>query len=123
MSVTDRTLLPSTRIAMISGDEYDRRLRHPRRQPIEIFGVTYASLNEAAAHFGVKRLTMQRRIDRGLTPEQAVTGDGAGRIYTRKTHCKRGHELNDWNVRIFDQNGYIRRQCKVCARERKSGGA
>jgi hypothetical protein len=34
-----------------------------------------------------------------------------------KTHCKRGHEMSGDNLRIYDYDGLMKRQCKACQQE------
>ncbi len=49
--------------------------------------------------------------------ENILRGIGATAINAKKTHCPYGHEYNEFNTYI-DPRGY--RNCKICARKRKS---
>jgi hypothetical protein len=39
--------------------------------------------------------------------------------HATRTHCKNGHELTPENSYSFEEDGYIRRKCKLCKRGRR----
>lgn len=48
--------------------------------------------------------------------DNILRGHGASAVNSRKTHCSRGHLFNDANTYFGVENGWNRRQCRVCKR-------
>lgn len=52
-------------------------------------------------------VTLGENVRRGVSPPAQRA---------RQTHCKNGHELSGYNLRVDPKTGY--RQCSICVRER-----
>jgi len=51
--------------------------------------------------------------------DNARRGAGFSGLNSRKTHCAKGHELTDENVKIVKRVDGIRRKCRECDRQEK----
>lgn len=82
-------------------------------QPITAFGETkYAIewiMDARCPH--THQTTIQKRLAKGMTPEQAITDPGPAKNDT----CKKGHRYTQQNTAI-NVNGA--RVCRICAHER-----
>ena len=86
---------------------------HNLAKPITILGTTFPSIISACKHFQIRYKTVQQRLNRGLSYAAAFTQNTQPK---RKTHCKRGHKYEGYNIITRIQNGYITHACRECKR-------
>ena len=75
-------------------------LPNQRKKPIRVHGEDYASRTDVAREFGIKKHTFHSRLNRGLTPEEAVDKEVQGNITmtvegVKYSSIKKAAE--DWN--------------------------
>lgn len=102
----------------------EQGLNRRTTRKITIEGKEYFAC-ELSKEFGLKTDTILERHSQGLTlneilaPERrvyhaglALGGMASGRVKMAKTHCSRGHELNEKNTAVTKQGW---RKCRSCA--------
>lgn len=82
-------------------------------KPLKVKDQHFPSIQAAVDHYGISYRTFVRRLDRGLSYEQALTLP-VSRYNNRKTHCKRGHLLEGNNILWRMQKQYLTRACRTC---------
>lgn len=48
-----------------------------------------------------------------------LRGDSMAARWARRTHCEKGHPLDDENTRIYQKHGKPIRKCAICQREKR----
>lgn len=67
----------------------------------------------------VRRCVNTDHMEVVTNKENILRGQSPWAVNARKTHCPRGHPLEDGNVRVrTDKNGALMRECLTCAHER-----
>ena len=77
-------------------------------------------IREWAEYLGIKFATLNKRVDKGMTLEEAVafTLDDAWTVHNTGGKCRRGHEQNEKNSRLMTKpDGSTQRVCVICQRE------